>query len=70
MPCERALVRDAGAGGTPRLADALEQLAGRGELQAAGEDHDCLEARRALAALQQADLGAMQVAEIRQGLLR
>src|SRR5271154_7375895 len=52
------------------LADALEQLAWRGELEAAREDHDRLEPRRALAALEQADLRAVQVAEIRERLLR
>src|SRR5580692_7750759 len=52
------------------LFDALEQLARRGQVEAASQDRDRLQARRALAALQQADLGAMQVADLRQRLLR
>ncbi len=50
-------------------ADPLEQLAWRGELEAAGEDDDGLQPRGALAALEQADLGAVQVAEVCERLL-
>ncbi len=49
--------------------DALEQVARRGQLEAAGEDHDRLQPGRALAALEQADLRAVQVAEVGQRLL-
>src|ERR1039458_1755293 len=49
--------------------DSLEQLAGRGELKAAGQDHDRLQTGGALAALQQADLGAVQVADVCECLL-
>src|ERR1700719_497180 len=54
----------------PLSADPLEQLAGRGEAEASREDHDRLETWRALAALEQADLGSVQVAGIGEGLLR
>ena len=51
------------------LADSLEQVARRSEFQATGEDHDRLETRGALRALQQADLGAVQIAEVGERLL-
>src|ERR1700683_4976115 len=57
---------------TPRkrvLADSFEQLSGGGELEAASENHDRLESRRALATLQQAYLGSMQVAYVGKRLL-
>lgn len=51
-------------------ANALEQIGRRGELQSAGKDHDRLQPRRALAALEQADLGAVQIAHVGERLLR
>jgi hypothetical protein len=45
------------------LLDSLEQLARRGEPKSAGEDHNRLEPGGALAALEQADLGPVQVAD-------
>jgi hypothetical protein len=51
------------------LADSLEQIARRSQFQAPGEDHDRLETRGALRALQQADLGAVQVADVGEHLL-
>ena len=50
--------------------DALKQLDWGGELEASCQDHDRLQPRRALAALEQADLRSMQLADIRQSLLR
>ena len=51
------------------LANSFEQLGGGGKLEAASEDHDRLESRRALATLQQAYLGSMQVAHVGERLL-
>jgi len=59
-------------GGLWRLgasADPLEQLGRRRELQSSGEDHDRLESWGALAALQQTDLRAVQVAHVGECLL-
>src|ERR1700740_2119028 len=50
--------------------DGVEQLAGRGELEPAREDHDRLQSRRAFVALEQADLGAVQVAAVGELFLR
>jgi hypothetical protein len=69
----RGVVAPVAARRPPRRApsaNALEQLGGRGEPQSLGEDHEGLEAGRALAALQEADLGAVQVAGFGQRLLR
>src|ERR1039458_2377427 len=56
-------------GSRPWLPDSLQQLPRRGEPQPAGEGHDRLKARRALAALEQADLRAVQVADLPERLL-
>ena len=50
--------------------DVGQQFGGGGQVEAAREDHDRLQARRALAALEQADLRAVQVAQVGERLLR
>jgi hypothetical protein len=50
-------------------ANPLEQLCERGELEPAGEDYERLQAGGALAALQETDLGAVQIAGFRERLL-
>jgi hypothetical protein len=51
------------------LADLLEQLRGGSQLETSREDHDRLQSWRALATLQEADLGPVQVANVSQRLL-
>lgn len=50
-------------------ADAREQIPGGGESESAGEDYDRLQAGGALAALEQADLGPVQIADVSQFFL-
>jgi hypothetical protein len=67
---DRLGLSQANSTGVDDSADAVEQLGGGGELETSGEDHERLQARRALAPLQEADLSAMQVARFGERLLR
>lgn len=65
--CSRS--RREGADGV-ELLDALYEIGEGVKAQALGEDDHRVQARRAQAALEQADLGAVQIAGLREPLLR